>query len=321
MAIQDTQVVVLADETSRGGKGGLFERFIAKLLADQYGFEAPTTRNLNVTSDGIELDVVARHTLTGVTALAECKAYGRNVKAAELMGFYGKLGMERFGQPGAFGVFCALPRLTADGEEKAREVETRDSGFKYLCAEDIAQALLQSGLIVNPPATLTDRSDAAVVITEHGLYAACIVLDSAERTPVTVAAWAASGAVPDTVRQLLAQSDYAVGLSVSDAGTSSSAPTAAPESQPILLTTVVGSSSDFEYQLPASPKFLRWPKGGGQPSRRGVVRDPGLRRGAECAVRLGKIESRVKVEGPRRSKAWDCAGTRRKNCGPPALRG
>jgi hypothetical protein len=74
MAVQDVQLLVITEESSKGGRGGLFERFIAKLLASEYGFENPTTRTLNVTSEGIELDVFAKHKLTGSTAVAECKA-------------------------------------------------------------------------------------------------------------------------------------------------------------------------------------------------------------------------------------------------------
>lgn len=263
MSIQDTRVLVLPDETSARGKGGLFERFIAKLLADTYGFSSPTTRSLNVTSEGIELDVVAQHKLTGAIALAECKAYERNVKSAELMAFYGKLGVERFKKPHAFGVFCALPRLTPDGEEKARSVVSQDAAFKYLCADDIALALLTSGLIADPPASLTDISDRAVVITEHGVFASCIVLDSTKRTPTGVAVWGVTGSVPDIVRQLLSNSDYANGLLVSDSTASPHQFPAIADRQPTLLTAVVGSSSDFEYQLPASPKFFV--------GRRGIV--------------------------------------------------
>jgi hypothetical protein len=256
MAVRDAQVLVLADEDSAGGKGGLFERFIAKLLAEQYGFEAPTTRNLNVTSEGVELDVVAKHRLTGGTALAECKAYSRNVAAAELTNFYGKLHIERFTDKAAFGVLCALPRLTADGQEKARAIEAHDAKFRYLSAEDLAAAMLQGGLITDPPGSVGQTSDPAVIVSEHGIYAACIVLDNAERTPVRVAAWAPDSPVPGKVLELLAASEYAAGMAVHDAGAEGPARLHARTQTPVLLTRVAGSSSDFEYQLPASPRFF-----------------------------------------------------------------
>lgn len=259
MTLQDTQVLVLADDDSQGGKGGLFERFVAKLLAHRYGFEDPTTRNVNVTSEGIELDIVAKHRLTGGTAIAECKAYSRNVKSAELTNFYGKLNIERFDDPQAFGLLCALPRLTPEGQEKARAIEVRDSSFKYLSADDLVDAMLQGGLIADAPANLADASDRAVIVTEHGVYSACIVLDSVERTPTQVAVWGVSEPVPANVRDLVAASDYADGLPIVDASVSQpidrvvGASGGAPS---VLLTSVVGSASDFEYQLPASPRYF-----------------------------------------------------------------
>lgn len=260
MAVQDVLVLVLPDPDSKGGKGGLFERFIARHLAEQYGFESPTSSNLNVTSDGIELDVTARHKLTGGQAIAECKAYNRSVKAAELAAFYGKLTIERFEDASAFGLMVALPRLTADGEEKAREIEARDSAFKYLSANDIGASLQRDGVVAGLPALVADASDHAILITEHGVFAACIELDAAERTPKRVAVWGTAGEpVPSVVIELLADSDYALGNVVYDAGgkPAASAASAAPVPAPApLLTRVVGSGSDFEYQLPASPKFF-----------------------------------------------------------------
>lgn len=80
LAVQDAQVLVLPPSSTNKAKGELFERFIANLLANQFGFEEPQTQNLNVTSDGIELDVKAKHKLTRGTAIAECKAFSRNVR-------------------------------------------------------------------------------------------------------------------------------------------------------------------------------------------------------------------------------------------------
>ncbi|MGY1936809.1 nSTAND1 domain-containing NTPase [Nocardia gipuzkoensis] len=256
MAVQEAQFLVLADDDSEGGKGGLFERFISHLLADRYGFEDPRGENLKVNSEGIEIDVTAKHRLTGAIAIAECKAYSRNVKAAELTNFYGKLTIERFENPAAFGLLCALPRLTADGQEKAKAIEAKDSGFKYLSADDLSDILLQAGIIADPPATVDTFSDRAIIVSEHGIYAACIVLDRVQRTPLQVAIWAVNGEVPKLVCDLLSASEYCTGLQVYDAGTRTPAPFPIQSSAPAMLTSVVGSSSDFEYQLPASPRYF-----------------------------------------------------------------
>lgn len=169
MAVQDTKVIVLPDDGEPTTEGALFERFVGKLLAESYGFDQPTTQSLNVTADGIELDVVANHRLTGGKAIAECKAYTRPVKAAELAAFYGKVAADRLDGNQTFGVMFALPRLTADGGEKAREIASKDGNFRYLSADDLATTLRQSGLIADVPDSVDDSSDHAIVITEHGL--------------------------------------------------------------------------------------------------------------------------------------------------------
>jgi hypothetical protein len=175
-----------------------------------------------------------------------------------LSAFYGKLAADRLGGGDTFGVLFALPRLTADGIEKAREISLKDRSFRYLSADDLASALRQDGLIADVPETILDSSDHAVVITEHGLFAACIVLDSAERTPTSVAVWSSGGTVPQKVADLLRTSDYTGDLPVVEAGARHvNHPLTAAASAPApLLTTVAGSSSDFEYQLPASPRYF-----------------------------------------------------------------
>uniref|UniRef100_UPI000AA17C38 ATP-binding protein n=2 Tax=Mycolicibacterium mucogenicum TaxID=56689 RepID=UPI000AA17C38 len=233
---------------------------IATMLANQFGFESPNTTNLNVTSDGIELDVTAKHKLTLGTAIAECKAYSRNVKAAELTNFYGKLIIERFEDPQAFGLMCALPRLTPEGEEKVREILRNDSNFQYLNGDAIASSLRQDGIISQPPSTIRHASDSAVVITEFGVFSAAIVLDPVQRTPVHVAVWSTEGTVADSVIDLLRTSEYANGLPIIDVGVgaaqSNPSSTAAAPPESVLLTQVAGSTSDFEYQLPASPRYF-----------------------------------------------------------------
>lgn len=256
--VQDVRVLVLSGEQSTKAQGSLFESFLARLLADEYGFEQPTTSSLNVTAEGVELDVTATHKLTRSKALAECKAYARNVAAHELTNFYGKLGVARFEDATTFGLMCALPRLTAEGEEKARSIEAHDTNFRYVNAEMLAAQLERAGLIGQAPNHLTDVSDRAILITDVGIYSAALVLDPEQRTPQRVAVWGAAGSVPDAVLDLVAASDYALSLQVTNAHAevASRVDDAGPATAAPLITQVVGSTSDFEYQLPASPKFF-----------------------------------------------------------------
>jgi hypothetical protein len=265
-ATPDVTVLVMSPgETPQeraNANGHLFERFVAKLL-NKYGFEEPRKSNRNVTAEGIEIDVVARHSLTRARAIAECKAYSRAVKVDALTSFYGDLAADRLVDRDTFGLMVVLPRLTSEGEEKARAISRLDSNFRYLNAEDVAGAARDLELIVDAPRGLPFTSDPAVIITPDGEFAATLILDEVSRDRVSVAVWAASGRVPQPTIDLIQSSDYAAGIPVVDVKVPSAdftafAPSASNSENfsESLIATVLGSRSDFEYQLPASPRYF-----------------------------------------------------------------
>ena len=259
LSLSDVRILVLAaGETPQGvsnARGHLFEVFVGRLL-QIYGYSEPSRRRLNVSSDGIELDVTANSRLDGRPVIAECKAYTRPVAAGELSAFYGKLTVERFSAPRTLGVMVAIPRLTGDGEQHARRIRENDPSFLYLAAEDIVERLAAEGLIRDAPSFLGLVSDPAVVITQDGIFSAALILDAASRLPVRVAVWGVDGPVPRSTLELVELDEYAQGLPVGEA-----VPETAPDHDgrdvdSILLATVQGSKADFEYQLPASPKYF-----------------------------------------------------------------
>ncbi|MFD1374238.1 nSTAND1 domain-containing NTPase [Actinoplanes sichuanensis] len=261
--VQETQVMVLAagntPAAAATARGHLFERFIAKVL-EQFGFDQPTVRILNNTSDGIELDIAVRHRLTGRRAIAECKAYTSAIHARELTSFYGKLGAERLESSEQIdGFFFALPRLTNNGAEQARKLE-KDPGFRYLDADHVAQIVRDIGIITTAPDTLTGTliSDSIILVTEHGVFSAAKRLDPSSRTTAEVVVWAAGAApVPMPVVELLKSSPYAASSPVRDArGELLLQHIRHTESETPVIVEVRGSQSDFEYQLPASPQYF-----------------------------------------------------------------
>lgn len=265
LALPDLTVLVLAHgdtpQQQANARGHLFERFVATLLS-RYGFEEPRPSNCNVTAEGIELDVVARHNLTRSRAIAECKAHSQPVKAKELTNFYGKLAADRLDDPGTFGLLVALPRLNPEGEEKARAIMARDSSFRYLRADDVVSAMRELEMVVDEPHGLGDTSDPAVVITDDGVFAATVLLDATSRNPTAIAVWAATAIVPQPTVELIRATSYGQGLPVIDVSVAAVSPDsvarpAATESQDeALIATVASAGSDFEYQLPASPRYF-----------------------------------------------------------------
>lgn len=255
ISVQDPIFIFLTSEDTQGGannrKGHLFEELMVRVM-HSLGFERPTTENLNVKSDGIELDISTKHEMTGTPAIAECKSYSTNIAAEKVSGFYGKLAVQRFSQPGAHGFFFAIPRLTADADNFVRKVRSQDQGFAVFAAKDIFDLLRSRGLL--DPIMGEKFSDPAVIVHSSGVYAGAIELDDA-RTASRVCVSAINGTVPDVVLEQLAVASYARNLEVGRLGEKGAGILQAPPERPLILE-VRGSGSDFEYQLPASPKYF-----------------------------------------------------------------
>ncbi|WP_392754714.1 DUF6650 family protein [Streptomyces sp. LN590] len=220
LALSDPIVLVLAEGETQAAvsnaRGHLFERFVARLL-QAYGYEEPTAERLNVSADGIELDISAKHRLTGQPAIAECKAYSSPVKAGMLGTFHSKLVVSRFAKPTTHGFFVALPRLTAQGTEQAQLISSHDSGFTVLTTTGVVEALRDLKEIAECPVTDILTSGQAVLVTEHGVYASCLQLHSTTRTPERLLVWGKAGSVPKRVLELLSPNPYAQGVTAVDA--------------------------------------------------------------------------------------------------------
>ncbi len=251
ISVADPEVFVLADDSQE--KGRLFEDFVALWLAGM-GFEKPTTANLRITANGIEVDVQATHRLTRERLVAECKAYSSNLPASDLTSFYGKLQVLRFEKPDLRGFFVGLPRLTAEGEEQAGVIESKDAGFRYIRATDLTAILEEQGLIDPTPLRDELMVDPVVVISRDGLYTAARKIDPETRQAMSIAVWGFDP-VPESVLRAIRESKLPGPLQVAPLGSGHAQPTDHPVEVPTLVQ-VAASTSDFEYQLPAAPKFF-----------------------------------------------------------------
>ena len=264
LALPDPTVVVLAEGATKAAidnkRGHLFERFAATLF-HLYGYSEPSIENLNVTADGIELDIVADHAILNHKMIAECKAYSSPVSAAMLGTFHSKYVTRRYKEPTTQGFFVVLPRLTANGREQADEIASYDSGFKVFTAKSVVDLLKSKKLIVECPVSDTITSDPAVIISDHGIYMSCMEVDTSSRRPSRVLVWSSDGLVPSPVLETLSRDKYSQGTPVIDAREPlPPKPKQSADSEGIIVA-VIGSKSDFEYQLPASPKYFIGRKG------------------------------------------------------------
>lgn len=259
VVVQDPLVLVLADGDSPGAvnhaRGHLFEQFMANVL-HLLGYEKPTTLSLNVTSSGVELDLSVKHQLDQIGALAECKAYTSPVRSEQLSAFYGKLSTARLDQQDTRGLFVAIPRLTSDGHELATKISTADKAFRLITAVDLWDILKTRGEVIPPERVSNLLSDEALIVHNSGVYAACLEIDDVTKTAARVLVRAKSGGVNAEAIRLLSEHAYSQGLEVHDVAQSTQAPTPRVVAYEQAIVEVTGSQSDFEYQLPASPKYF-----------------------------------------------------------------
>lgn len=256
IVVQDPILVLLVDGESTAARanarGHLFEHFMAKVM-HHLGYQEPTTQNLNVTSDGVELDISLQHSMNRSAAIAECKAYSTNINVQLLTAFYGRLSALRLTESNLEGFFFAVPKMTAQATEQARGISAKDQRFRAFTAVEIWGLLKDRKLISPVESDLI--SDHALVIHESGFYTAALANDPQSRTATHVIIKSVNGSVSPAAIDLLGQDAYSQGLPIVSGIALEE--TIRPESlQSPLVIEVNGSHSDFEYQLPASPRYF-----------------------------------------------------------------
>jgi hypothetical protein len=265
LAVPDPQVLVLAAGDSIGAqnqaKGNLFEQFIGRLFA-AYGYEEPTRERFNVSENGLELDLVIRHKLSGEPAVIECKAYSNPVRAHLVSSFFGRYVAKQRRESALRGYFVALPRLVPDGAEFARSVED-DDRFTVMIAHDVLAAMAGREIIPILDVGNTEVSDPAVIITEHGIYSCAYEIDASTRKAIRVLMAGTSGPASLPALELIRASSYADGLAVHDMNGTPAESSVAPkglvelkhEPEPMLVAVRGGSrtlNTNFRLLLDSS---------------------------------------------------------------------
>jgi hypothetical protein len=257
IALETTSVAILAEGSTpsevANARGHLLETFVAQLLSTQ-GYGEPTTENLNVTVEGVEIDVAATHRVTHDRLICECKAYSSNIRAPLLTSFLGKFAMAKADDPACHGLFVGLPRLTPDALEQAKSAEQKLDGFRYLGSYDVCDLLADAQLLPSLADGPSLAADPTVIVTEHGLALAARELDPETRHAFRVVVWTKAGLVPSPLLRLV-ERNWAEALPVVTLGAETVAVPIRVGAAPTVVE-VQGSTSDFEYQLPAAPAFF-----------------------------------------------------------------
>lgn len=253
------QIVVVADAATpaaqANARGHLLEKFVARLFSS-FGCSPPELKQLNVKSNGYEIDLSTEIILTKDRVIAECKAYSSSLPVQALSSFYGKLSTERLvGGKSVHGWFIAIPGLTSDGQNLADTIKAKDNAFHSLNATEIYKLAVQQKWISEIEVADTHLSDQGILITETGLYAIAKLLDPISRLPTAIYVRRSSQASKRDL-ELFGLSSFAGSLPVIDLASAGGTNLPAPKLESPTLVSVIGSTADFEYQFPAAPKFF-----------------------------------------------------------------
>lgn len=262
-SLTDPAVLVLNERPGKTGadndeRGKLFERFFARLL-QTVGYSDPVLERIGVTRSGIEIDITAVHRFTKQPVIVECKAQTTPVSPTQLGKFHSKLIVERYQKKATHGLFVALPRFTGPAYEQAMLISEYDKGFTFMTSIELVAELRKNGMIVDCPLQDILTSDPAVLITQSGVYGACLENDDDTRTARRALVWSKpSKRVPQNLLDVLAGHPYSQNMPAVDARFASDGHSNAPidHDTESVIVTVKGSDSDFEYQPPASPRYF-----------------------------------------------------------------
>ena len=135
---------MLADSTQE--KGSAFERLMV-LILDKLGYTDIRTK---VHTTGMELDIEARHKVTGRSVLCECKAHVEEIGTDELKKFLGTLAHERSIHKDELGMFFSLSGFKGTARRWYDELDDEHKEFlKIYDNFGIFELLKQADVIID----------------------------------------------------------------------------------------------------------------------------------------------------------------------------
>jgi hypothetical protein len=262
------ELKILAQGTSpqmqAQARGKLFENLMAKVLQNK-GYTINFPANSRYT--GMEIDIEGKQDVIGMPVYVECKCYEKEVDCSELMKFYAKYIDKWFDESRSQGVFIALSGVNVEAKTFYRERIQRNSkiAFALYEKEDILEVIFSSGLTIKPeiireriPTELGTVGDWILLYTDKGFFWAQFIIPPNVGIADSIVIFTGQGdgisdrATIDYLTQLYPDLGSFVTLNVNSSQLSKEASLQDRDE----VVEVVGSSSCFEYQFPASPAYF-----------------------------------------------------------------
>lgn len=245
-------------------RGKLFENLMAQVLRNK-GYTIDFPANSRYT--GMEIDIEGKQEIVGVPVYVECKCYEKEINCSELMKFYGKYTAKWFVDRRSQGIFIVLPGLNVEAKTFYREdiKKNPEIAFALFEKDDVLEIIFSSHLAVKPaiisdriPVELGAAGDWVLLYTDKGLFWIQYIIPAGAGIANSIAIFNAQGVeiVDSSTIDYLTQLYPELG-SFTIINIKSSQPSKEPPLQDSdEVVEVIGSSSCFEYQFPASPTYF-----------------------------------------------------------------
>ena len=251
-------------------RGKVFERFAADVLR-HLGYSPDFCCASNVSHSGMEIDIEAHHSATGVPLIGECKFRSGRIDSPKLQAFFGKYTGKWMQDKRIQGLFIAVPGLNPHAAGFwADSMSSGEMTLTLIESDRMVELAHESGLLagLDSYAGATNAygspGDAWLVLAENGYYwAQFVILPSA--TTATAVLLLDAKAIPlhnVAAREITSLSPELAGFELLNAASPEHSQLGKSSTAVTLLETgnqvaeVAGSASCFEYQLPASPQFF-----------------------------------------------------------------
>jgi len=248
-------------------RGKLFSEMISRVL-NHDGYRVD--RILHSDSAQMEIDVQGKHRKTGFPFYAVCKCSETPMPVRDLQAFFGKYMIKWHTDRQCHGLFIILPGLGDTATKFYREhIKNNPHVTTFLYDEDdVLKSISQMPGHANPgqiagriPQNIGKPGEGILLYTEKGMFWVCPIMSHGEKTQDKVALFDAKGELISdrSIIGYLTKLDPAIAnfdnISTDTKGkTGPLQPGLFQGSDPIV--EVNGSSSCFEYQFPASPRYF-----------------------------------------------------------------
>jgi hypothetical protein len=252
------------EQAQANARGKLFEKIAAEVLR-RHGYDIDRHRT-NVTHAGMEIDIEGQTHLTRIPLYAECKCYGMDITAEKLQTFFGKYMTQWFKDHKTHGLFMAIPGLNshAMGFYQENCASNSEITLRLLQEPEILDALKHAELVTDGerirtlvPLNEGTAGDRLLICSDKGLFWAQYVVPLGSGIASKIQVFDALGhtitdkPTLDYLAALVAEfTEFEIITAPGNNGKRSD------DDLSEVVVELQGSSTCFEYQFPASPKFF-----------------------------------------------------------------